>query len=115
MIRRKLALSNRCIFCALIISSLLYLLAMIAINPENQIDKQLMSEPTKHKHKIADLEPTKKTNKIADLEPKDQLIDIVYMWVNGSDPVLLESIDQYVSKIGSNKIPAGSKVLQARQ
>ena len=43
-------------------------------------------------------------------EPKIQPIDIVYMWVNGSDPALLESIDYHVEKLQQENIPVETQV-----
>ena len=45
-----------------------------------------------------------------DPEPKVQPIDIVYMWVNGSDPDLLESIDRHVAMSELEKEPVGPQV-----
>ena len=45
-----------------------------------------------------------------DPEPKVQPIDIVYMWVNGSDPDLLESIDRHVAMSELEKNPVGPQV-----
>ena len=37
-------------------------------------------------------------------------VDIVYMWVNGSDPALLESIDYHVAKLQHQNIPVETQV-----
>ena len=39
-----------------------------------------------------------------DPEPKIQPVDIVYTWVNGSDPQLLESIDYHTAKLQRTKV-----------
>ena len=43
-------------------------------------------------------------------DARTQAIDIVYMWVNGSDPALQDSIAHKVANMGSDMIPSDARV-----
>ena len=99
-----LKLLKTCLFCALILC-LLYTVVMwpLGIGLDKVKIWSRKTQPTK-----ADQIP--KVEKRKDPEPTIQPIDIVYMWVNGSDPALLESINHHIAKLGIDNIQADARV-----